>query len=151
MKTVMPQNYANHRTYDWAHIAATLLLALATLTALVLFLPCITDDTAMFLMKAVLFCYGLCGLIIAMKTRRYPLKLQDRIIRTEMRLRLEKLLPPDEHWQITGLDNNQLVALRFASDEELPDLMRKALNEGLSNRDQLKRMVRQWTPDHDRI
>ncbi|HDP35397.1 MAG TPA: hypothetical protein ENN29_09845 [Candidatus Hydrogenedentes bacterium] len=151
MKKVVPQSYNNHRSYDWTHIILLLSLLPALVAAIVLFLPIISQDAVLFVVKLLLVYFALCLAALAVKVRRYSLALQDRIIRIEMRLRLEKLLPPDDHWQINGLDNDQIIALRFASDEELPELMRKALDEHISDRDKIKRMIQYWTPDIDRI
>jgi hypothetical protein len=78
--------------------------------------------------------------------RRYTVRLQDRIIRLEMRLRLLAL--GREH-DITRVTMRQLVALRFASDAELPALIDRALAENLTP-DQIKRAVSNWQPDRMR-
>jgi hypothetical protein len=91
------------------------------------------------------------NLVMLHRIRHYPLMMQDRIIRLEMRLRLQKLLPADRHWEINGLSMSQLIALRFASDEELPPLMRKVLDEHIADRDAIKKMVKDWEPDDYRI
>ena len=85
------------------------------------------------------------------KIRQYSLKMQDRIIRLEMRLRLQKVLPVDRHWEINGLSKSQLVALRFAGDEELPPLMRRVLDDKIEDRNTIKKMVKEWEADDWRI
>ncbi len=89
-------------------------------------------------------------LLLAIRSRSTALKTQDRIIRLEERLRLTALLPPAEHDNIRRLTVPQLVALRFASDEELPSLFRKALTDNLSPKD-IKKAIDNWRPDHHRV
>lgn len=151
MKQDVEQNYENHRKYDPVYLATWAALALALLVATAALLPVFPRDTALLITQLLLVCVLVCLAVTLFKTRRYPLLLQDRIIRLEMQLRLQRLLPADDHWQINGLSNDQILALRFASDEELPDLMRKALDENITERDAIKRMVKYWTPDYDRI
>ena len=82
-------------------------------------------------------------------SRAYTTKLQDRIIRTEMRLRALQLLPPDQQRALAGLSMKQLAALRFASDGELPALCERAARENLPPRE-IKRAIEAWVPDYDR-
>ena len=82
--------------------------------------------------------------------RIMALTAQDRLIRLEMRLRLAGLLPPDLNARFNELTRGQLVALRFASDAELPELCRTALNEKTSQRD-IKKMIKRWEADHIRV
>lgn len=79
--------------------------------------------------------------------RVFALTVQDRIIRMEMRLRLERLLPPDLRTRIPELTVAQLVSLRFAGDEELATLTRQVLDEKLSDRKTIKRRVKNWQAD----
>jgi hypothetical protein len=76
---------------------------------------------------------------------------QDRIIRLEERLRMKDLLPSDLQPRIGEYTTNQLVALRFASDEELPDLARQVLDEGIQDRSTIKKRVKSWRPDYQRV
>ncbi len=90
-------------------------------------------------------------LLLFFYVRVFPLTVQDRIIRLEMRLRLARLLPPDLASQIDRFTVDQLVALRFASDAELPDLARKVLADNLTDRKAIKRLVTAWQADDLRV
>jgi hypothetical protein len=81
--------------------------------------------------------------------RVYITALQDRIIKLEMRLRCARLLTGAQMAEFARLSKPQLVALRFASDEELPGLMERALRENMTS-DAIKRAVTGWVPDLDR-
>ncbi len=151
MNRSIPQTYENHRSFDGLHIAATLSLLPALAAALVAFWPGLSASATLLLLKALALYFVLCLMAVLYKVRRYPLAMQDRIIRLEMQLRLQRLLPPDEHWQIQGLTMDQIIALHYASDEELPELVRRTLDENITKRDKIKRLIKYWTPDYDRI
>ena len=82
--------------------------------------------------------------------RGMALKVQDRVIRLEERLRFERVLPADMHSRIGEFTIDQMVALRFASNAELPELARKVLEEKLNNRKAIKQMIKTWRPDFAR-
>jgi hypothetical protein len=88
--------------------------------------------------------------IPVLKLRMYPLKVQDRVIRLEERLRLQALAPVEWHAQIYRLTEDQLIGLRFASDEEVVDLAKVALEQNL-NRKQIKERIKSWRADDWRI
>jgi hypothetical protein len=88
--------------------------------------------------------------IPVLKLRMYPLKVQDRVIRLEERLRLQALAPIEWHAQIYKLSEDQLIGLRFASDDEVVELAKQALEEKLT-RKQIKERIRTWRPDYWRI
>jgi len=90
-------------------------------------------------------------LILFFCARVFALTVQDRVIRLEMWLRLERLLPREQHARINSLTVDQVVALRFASDEELPGLFRRILDENIASRKQIKRMIKTWTGDYLRV
>jgi uncharacterized protein DUF6526 len=80
--------------------------------------------------------------------RVMALKVQDRVIRLEERLRFQRLLPADLQSRIDDFTVNQLVSLRFASDAELPVLARKVLDDKIDDRKTIKQMIKVWKPDH---
>jgi hypothetical protein len=80
--------------------------------------------------------------------RLFALSVQDRVIRMEERQRCERLLPADLQRRIVEFEPGQLVALRFASDAELPGLARKILDEKLKDRKAIKQLVKSWRPDY---
>lgn len=86
-------------------------------------------------------------LLIWFYARSFPLAVQDRVIRQEMWYRLGELLPPDQRARIPELSADQLIALRFASDEELPGLTRKVLDEKIADREAIKRLIHDWKAD----
>ncbi|MGC1482966.1 MAG: DUF6526 family protein [Candidatus Acidiferrum sp.] len=89
----------------------------------------------------------LTGLVMA---RVMAMKVQDRVIRIEERLRFERVLPADMHARIGEFTIDQLVSLRFASNAELPELARKVLDERLNDRKEIKRLIKTWRPDFAR-
>ncbi len=82
--------------------------------------------------------------------RTQALAAQDRVIRLEMRLRLLGLLPADLHGRIYEITPAQMVSLRFASDAELPDLVRTVLKDNTKPRE-IKKLIKVWVPDHLRV
>ena len=91
---------------------------------------------------------GLALVAMFFLARIFALTVQDRVIRLEMRLRLRELLPADLQPRIHELSHRQLVALRFASDGELPALVRQVLDQRLTDGRAIKALVRDWQADH---
>jgi hypothetical protein len=84
---------------------------------------------------------------LALYARVMALKVQDRVIRLEMRMRLAGLLPPDLQSRVNDLTPQQLVALRFACDNELPGLVREVLDGRLKTSKEIKLRVKDWQAD----
>ena len=145
MAETAPQTYANHRRYDpLFHVFIFGVLAISLLVSLWQLVRGPGFTTAwIFLVFAAL-------LVLSFKVRLYALKVQDRIIRLEERLRLQQLLSEPLRARIGELTEGQLIGLRFASDGELPDLVRQSLDEDLP-REEIKKRVKLWRPDTFRV
>jgi hypothetical protein len=91
---------------------------------------------------------ALAFLVLFFYARIFALTVQDRVIRLEMRMRLAQLLPGELRPRIPEFSVGQLVALRFASDAELPALARKVLDEKLNDRKAVKQLVKDWQADY---
>jgi hypothetical protein len=102
----------------------------------------LTPDTEMQVMLAAALFVGF-GLM-----RSFALRVQDRVIRLEMQLRLERLLSAEMRARIPEFSVGQLVSLRFASDAELPALARKVLDEKVEKRADIKKLVTNWQADN---
>ncbi len=87
-------------------------------------------------------------IMLFLYARVFALAVQNRVIRLEMRLRMRELFPADLQGRIHELTPKQLVALRFASDAELPELTRKVLNDKIADGKSIKKMVKSWEADH---
>lgn len=90
-------------------------------------------------------------MVVALFARVFALGAQDRVIRLEERLRMSGLLPEELKPRIDDFTTDQLVALRFASDAELPELAQKVLEEGIADRKAIKQMVVTWRGDYQRL
>jgi hypothetical protein len=145
MAKATPQSYANHARLDppFHFVLAPLGIA-AIIVSVVLFVQRPRLAAGLW----IAFAIGL--FLIAFKTRAYALKVQDRVIRLEERLRLSMLLPEAARPRIAELTERQLIALRFASDAELPALAMRALNEGLTSK-QIKTSIQSWRADNFRV
>jgi hypothetical protein len=87
-------------------------------------------------------------LLAALTARVMALAVQDRVIRLEMRLRMRELLPQDLQARIPEITREQYVALRFASDAELPGLLRRVFAGELKTKADIKKHITQWQPDY---
>jgi Family of unknown function (DUF6526) len=84
------------------------------------------------------------------KARAHSMVVQDRVIRLEEKLRYQALLSPDLLARSQALTVRQIIALRFASDAELPALVKRALDENLEPK-QIKQSITTWRPDYLRV
>lgn len=138
-----PQNYSNHRRFvPLYHFGIFGLLVVNLLWSLVRVVKGFSFETAF----GVLMALALLGLFFYM--RIFALRVQDRVIRLEMRLRLKQVLPPDLAARIPELAAGQLIGLRFASDAELPELVREVLTNNIQNRDVIKKKIKNWQGDY---
>ncbi|MEO5902471.1 MAG: DUF6526 family protein [Gemmatimonadaceae bacterium] len=90
-------------------------------------------------------------LLFALVARIMALKAQDRVIRLEERLRLASLLPAEHRDKVGELTPGQLVALRFASDEEAPDLAHRTMTGEFKTQNDIKKAVKNWRADTHRV
>jgi hypothetical protein len=88
--------------------------------------------------------------IVPFAARYMMARVQDRVIRLEERLRLASLLPAEVRGRINELTTPQLVALRFASDDEVAGLAERCLSGELTKGEQIKKEIKTWRPDHVR-
>ncbi len=89
-------------------------------------------------------------LMLGLLSRIQAVTVQDRVIRLEMRLRLRQVLPPELQPRINDLTHRQLIALRFASDDELPQIVREVLDGKLATTKEIKLRVKNWQADGPR-
>ncbi len=137
-----PQTYQNHRRLVPAYHFVTTGLLLVYLAWTVYRL--VTEPSIDRVMNLVL----VAALVLMFwYLRVFPLTVQNRVIRLEERLRMERVLPPELRAEIGRFRLRQLIALRFASDEELPELAAAVLREDLQDPEEIKRRIRAWRPD----
>ncbi len=143
MAEKQPQTYANHaRTVTGYHRIAFPILGIYAIWAINRAVTAFSTDTAMTALMSV----GL--LLVTFYARSFALRVQDRVIRLEMRMRLREILPPNLHARIAELTPAQLVALRFASDAELPALCTKVLDERILKGKAIKLLIQNWQGDY---
>jgi hypothetical protein len=143
-----PQNYRNHTRLDapWHFFIAPVLLLniIAAIYATIHHWPA---HRALFLWWVFI---AIVLLMAIGRARQHSLTAQDRIIRLEEKLRFNALLPPDLLDRSHSLSVRQIIGLRFASDDELPGLVRRALDENLTEK-QIKQAINNWRPDYLRV
>ena len=141
------QSYANHRRYYVLyHFVAQPILVANVVVAL---RRAIVAPTVHANWWGVVVAVGIEALAIA--ARVMALTVQNRVVRLEQWVRLGAVLPPDLKSRIPELRLGQLLGLRFASDAELPDLVRRCLAGELRQADDVKREVKSWQPDYLRV
>lgn len=145
MPEKIQQTRSNHVRFDSAfHFFLIPALLLLLLWAVIHLVRHPEASSVAFLVITVLM------LVTALKARIYALKVQDRIIRLEERLRLSALLPETLRSRVDELTESQLIALRFASDAEVPGLVQRTLDENFAPK-QIKEAIRDWRPDYWRV
>ncbi|HLM97856.1 MAG TPA: DUF6526 family protein [Bryobacteraceae bacterium] len=145
MATQHVQNYANHTRLDPPFHMFVLPVAAINILAAIWNLV-----RSPGMGSAWLVVLALAGAVAVVKIRTYALKVQDRVIRLEERLRLSQLLAEPLRDRIGDLTEAQLIALRFASDAEVPALVEKALDGTMLPRE-LKQAVVNWRADYFRV
>jgi len=136
------QNFENHaKMVPMFHQVALPLLAINLGWSVYRLVRHVSGETVVSLLLAVAI------ILVALFARMFALTVQDRVIRLEMRLRLQQVLPADLRGRIPDFTVGQLVSLRFASDAELPALARKVLDEKVTDRKAIKKLIRDWQPD----
>jgi hypothetical protein len=140
------QTYATHRRFvPYFHFFAAPILGLNVLATLVMLFrhPSLWNGWIVVVAGALA--------ALAWATRSFATGTQDRIIRLEETLRLQRCLPPDMRSRIGELSPSQLIGLRFCSDEELPELTGAVLGGELKGREDIKRRIKNWRPDTLRV
>jgi hypothetical protein len=136
------QNLENHTRRVPVYLAVIGIFVLNLVWAVIRLVKYPAMDTVMAVLMATAF------ILLSLYSRRFTLTVQDRLIRLEMRLRMKELLPADLQNRIGEFTLRQLVALRFASDEELPGLCRTVLADKISDGKAIKQMIKHWQADH---
>jgi hypothetical protein len=141
-----PQNFENHaKMVPGFHYVGSILL----LSLLIWAVMGVVRGGGL---ESIMVVIGVVTLIlIGFYARSFALGVQDRVIRLEERLRMAELLPEDLRPRIHEFSTEQLIGLRFASDEELPGLARRVLDEGIADRKTIKKAVTHWRADHQRV
>jgi hypothetical protein len=152
MAETKPQNLANHTRWDPPfHFYVIPIFVVALIMTLVHFFAHITHgDLRDHIHAFLLILLAVACLLLVFKVRLYSLKVQDRVIRLEERLRLTQLLSEPLRSRIPELTEDQLCGLRFASDAEIPKLVERTLNEKLKRGD-IKKAIQNWRPDYWRV
>jgi hypothetical protein len=139
-----PQTFANHaKVVPAYHYFTVGLITIYFVYRLYLLVTAVSLANGMGLVAATAL------LMVFFWARIFALRVQDRVIRMEMHLRIASLAP-DLTPRVGQFTMNQLCSLRFASDAELPELARKVLGERLDDRTAIKKMIRDWHADHAR-
>jgi hypothetical protein len=139
---VKAQNFENHtRVVPPYHLFALPVFMINLVWRLVQLKDGINFASIMNVLLAAAF------VVAVLYARLFSLTVQDRVIRLEMRLRLERLLPPDLRSRIPEFTVAQLISLRFAADDELASLARQVLDEKLNERKSIKRRIKNWQAD----
>ena len=142
----MSQNYSNHRRYyPWHHFVVQPLLIIN----LVVEIERLRKYHTIY--HAWLVVFALALILFSLTARSMALRAQNRVIRLEERLRLASILPPQDHAIIDKLKTGQLIALRFASDEEAADLARRAAAGEFNSNNEIKKSIKNWRPDYLRV
>jgi hypothetical protein len=152
MAEQQPQSFSNHGRFDPPfHFFLIPVFALGLVLSLIHFFYHLRESDFRDNMHSfLLILLAVALLVLVFKERLYSLKVQDRVIRLEERLRLSQLLSEPLRSRIPELTVDQLCGLRFASDAEVAGLAKRALDEKLS-RKEIKKSIQNWRPDYWRV
>jgi uncharacterized protein YqfA (UPF0365 family) len=140
------QTYATHRRYiPRFHFFVLPVLAANIVITIVEFVLHPRFITGWIAVLAVALAIGI------WTARGMALRAQNRIIRLEERMRLDRLLSPDLRARVPDLTTSQLIAIRFAPDDEVPELVRRVLAGELNTQADIKRAIQSWRADHLRV
>jgi len=147
-----PQSFKNHGRVDPPMHFFVVPILLANLIACIVITVGIAlhHEGRMLGLHLWLVVVSLALLVLAVNSRLKDLRVQDRMIRLEERLRYAALLPAAELAASAALSLQQIVALRFASDSELPALVSRTLKDGLEPK-QIKQSIVNWRADTLRV
>jgi hypothetical protein len=145
MSESKPQSFKNHTRWDPPY---HFVLGLVLVANLIISIVHVVQHPHFY--AAWLVVLSVAVFIFYLQLRGYPLKVQDRVIRLEERLRLQALAPAEWHAQINRLSEDQLIGLRFAADDEVVALAKVALEQNL-NRKQIKERIKSWRADNWRV
>lgn len=140
------QNYSNHVR---RHAPYLYFLAPAVTLYLAWMIKKFADAPSFDTVVSLLLAAGL--IVMTTLVRTNALKVQDRVIRLEEQLRYQRLLPADLAARASALPLRFIVALRFASDQELPELAQQTVDGRFAKPDDLKRAIRDWRGDYLRV
>ena len=146
MSSKAPQSYESHRRlHPLYHLVIAPLFGINVIVAIVVAVRYFSWIAVWNAVMAVALFF------LTLIVRFYATKNQDRIIRVEETVRLYRVLPPDLRPRIEELRTGQLVAMRFCADEELPELMRAILSGEVRGRENIKRRIKNWRADDQRV
>ncbi len=141
-----PQSFESHAMMvtGYHKVAFPLLMVVLVWTVVAMVRDFSVDGLMAFLAVVAL-------LFVGFYARVFALGVQDRVIRLEERLRMERILPEELRTRIMEITTDQLIGLRFAPDDELPALVQRVLGGSLKNRKEIKAAIKNWNADNQRI
>jgi hypothetical protein len=145
MSNSQPQSFKNHARFDPPFHFVLLFVFLANLIISIVY---VVKHPGFY--SAWYVVLSVAAILALLKMRLYPLKVQDRVIRLEERMRLQALAPTEWHTQIYRLSEDQLIGLRFAADDEVVELAKQALEHNLT-RKEIKERIKDWRGDYWRV
>lgn len=140
------QNYASHRRFHPLYHFFIVPITFANIIGTIVAAFRHPSKIAVWQVVVAMAIFG-----IAVVARTFSLRVQDRLIRLEERMRLQRLLPAEMHGRIDDLRTSQLIAIRFCHDDEVCDLARAILDGEVKSADEIKRRIRTWRPDWLRV